>query len=82
MGRVMKREADRYGSRIQLGGDMHQQHAEFIDWARSYDYAKAPIRSLDLHNQWMQRMHCPVIRLNSNQRVGDLCDEFLQKAVA
>jgi hypothetical protein len=81
MDRIMQREALRYGARIQPGGDMHQQHVEFVDWARSYDYAKAPVRSLDLHNRWMQRMHCPIIRLNSDQRVSDLCDEFLQKAV-
>jgi adenylate kinase family enzyme len=34
MARLLQREQQRYGSRIQPGGDMHAQHLEFMDWAR------------------------------------------------
>jgi hypothetical protein len=46
----------------------------FLRWARSYDTAAAPIRSLDLHETWMQRLPCPVLRLDSRQSVGALVD--------
>ena len=74
LARVSKREQDRYGSRISNGGDMCDQHLAFIDWARSYDYAKAPIRSLDLHERWMLRLRCPIIRLDSRNSVEHLRD--------
>ncbi len=77
MERIMRRECDRYGSRIESGGDMHATHIEFLDWARSYDHAKAPTRSLDLHEKWMKRLSCPILHLDSAAQVNDLCDRIL-----
>lgn len=82
MARVAERERQRYGSRILPGGDMHHQHLEFMDWANSYDDAKAPIRSLDLHERWMRRLNCPIIRVDSNRPVDELCDEIFERTVA
>jgi hypothetical protein len=53
MERIAKRQYEHYGTKIAEGGDMQVQHDEFMEWARSYDYAQAPIRSLDLHKQWI-----------------------------
>lgn len=78
MARLLHREQLRYGSRIQPGGDMHTQHLEFMAWARSYDEARAPIRSLDLHERWMQRLSCPVVRLDSRRPTGALLEEVLE----
>ena len=76
--RLRSRELLRYGSRIQPGGDMHQQHLEFMEWAESYDSAKAPIRSLDLHTSWMKRLDCPVVELDSANSVEELCDQLFE----
>ena len=78
MSRIAERERARYGSRILPGGEMYEQHLEFMDWAARYDYAKAPIRSFDLHERWMSRLNCPIVRLESKRPVGELCDEILQ----
>ena len=40
--RLYDRELERHGNRIEAGGDMHQQHIEFIAWAESYDTARHP----------------------------------------
>lgn len=80
MARLAERERERYGASILAGGELHAQHLEFIEWAASYDRAKAPIRSLDLHERWMSRLSCPVIRLDSVAPVGELCDDVLQRA--
>ena len=82
MGRLRKREILRHGARIQPGGDMHRQHQEFLGWAESYDSAKAPIRSLDLHNRWMKRLDCPVLELDSTNPVEELCDQICEQTDA
>jgi len=77
---MIERERERYGSRILPGGEMHAQHLEFMEWAGSYDYARAPIRSFDLHERWMLDLGCPIIRLDSDRPVEELSDEVLQRA--
>lgn len=78
MQRILARERDRYGDRIEPGGDMRDSHVEFMNWARSYDTAKAPTRSLDLHEKWMKQLSCPVVRLDSSLNVSELSSAVLQ----
>lgn len=82
MARILERERLRYGSRILPGGDMHTQHLDFMAWARSYDTARAPIRSLELHERWMRRLVCPIIRLDSERPVAELVNEVLEWTAA
>jgi adenylate kinase family enzyme len=77
MARLLERERRRYGPRILPGGDLHAQHLAFLEWTRSYDYACAPVRSLDLHERWMARLPCPVLRLDASRTVEALCAEVL-----
>ena len=79
MARLADRERERYGSRILPGGDMHATHEEFMAWARSYDHGRAPIRSLDLHERWLTRLPCPVLRLDAGRSVEALGDEVLAR---
>lgn len=72
MARLAERERRRYGPRLLPGGDLHAHHDAFMDWARSYDQARAPVRSLDLHERWMARLPCPVLRLDASQPVEAL----------
>jgi len=78
MTRLCAREQLRYGERIVPDGDMHAAHLQFMEWAQSYDVAKAPTRSLDLHEQWMRRLACPIIRLDSDRPIAALCAEVLR----
>ena len=81
MQRLADRERERYGSRIESGGDMHATHLGFMDWARNYDDGKPPIRSLELHEKWMCRLACPIIRLDSSRPVDELCDAVIERSV-
>ncbi len=65
MARLAARERARYGERLLPGGDMHRQSREFLAWAESYDTAAPSIRSLALHELWMKRLPCPVMRLDT-----------------
>ncbi len=82
MARLVERERGRYGPRIRPGGDMHAAHVAFIDWARSYDHARAPVRSLDLHERWMAALSCPVLRLDASRPVEALCAAVVALAAA
>lgn len=61
--RLKKREQERYGSRILPGGDMHQAHLEFIEWAAQYDQGVMSGRSKKRHEDWLARLSCPVLRI-------------------
>ena len=76
MQRIAERERKRYGTRIEPGGDMHQNHCYFMEWASGYDSAGMDMRSLELHEWWIARLSCPVLRLDSGDSV-----EVLSKAV-
>ena len=56
--------------------------AFLVSCYRPRDHAKAPIRSLDLHEHWMHQLDCPIIRLDSAGPVDELCDEVLVRVVA
>lgn len=63
--RLRRREQERYGDRIRPGGDMHQAHLEFIEWAAQYDQGYMSGRSKKRHEEWMARLPCPVLRIEN-----------------
>lgn len=77
MQRLAVRECSRYGDRILPSGDLCTAHLEFMDWARSYDSAQTPTRSLDLHERWMNELPCPLIKLDSSRPVEELVREVV-----
>ena len=56
--RLKKRESLAFGSRILPGGDMHEAHLRFIDWARAYDTGNADMRSRAMHDEWQKLLPC------------------------
>ncbi len=76
--RLRSREREEFGQRIEPGGDMYANHLDFIAWARSYDSAHPPIRSLALHEQWITNSVAPTIRVNSKHDISSLVQDVLQ----
>ncbi|MBQ7338601.1 MAG: hypothetical protein IJW40_09155 [Clostridia bacterium] len=56
--RLKQREKDRFGSRIEQGGDMYRQHLEFIEWAKAYDTGGMNMRSKAKHDEWQKLLSC------------------------
>jgi adenylate kinase family enzyme len=77
MDRLRKREATRWGSRIQPGGDMAAINAAFIAWAEAYDTAGSLRRGLVTHEAWLRDQPAPVLRLDSSAPVSDLVSAVL-----
>lgn len=73
LARLRAREAERYGeAAISLGGEMHEQHLAFLQWAAGYDDVAFEGRSRALHETWMDRLTCPVVRLDGDRPVVSL----------
>ncbi len=77
LARLAARETARYGPRMLPGGDMHENVQEFLAWARRYDDGGLDVRSRALHEQYIAKFTCPVIELDSEQRVDSLVRELL-----
>jgi len=76
--RLLDRELEEFGARVMPGGDMHESHRKFMSWAKSYEQARPPIRSLALHEQWIANSDAPTARVNSMYDVSSLVEELLQ----
>ncbi len=59
--RLEKRERERFGSRIDRGGDMYDIHRAFMEWAAAYDGGGPEMRSRAKHDAWQKLLRCPVI---------------------
>ncbi len=84
--RIENREKERFGSRIEFGGDMYQQHVDFIEWAKMYDDGDNTIRSKKLHDEWQKQLLCEILCLDGadslEQNFLKVIEKFeLQKTV-
>ncbi len=64
MARLKEREAAEFGTRILPGGDMYQQHQDFLQWAAQYDTGSVNMRSSANHDAWQKLLPCRKIVLN------------------
>lgn len=64
--RLKRRERERFGNRIDFGGDMFENHRAFIDWAFSYDSSGLDMRSKAKHDEWQNLLQCHQILLDGS----------------
>ena len=69
--RLERRESERFGQRIQSGGDMYQDHKDFIEWAGAYDTGALDMRSKALHMAWLENVTCPVLTMDGTKALRD-----------
>lgn len=79
--RVLRRERELYGSRLMAGGDMEDDHAEFMRWTAGYDDSTAQgTNTLALHEAFLRKVSCPVIRIvepiSVEEAAARIADEF------
>ncbi len=66
IGRLEKRERDRFGNRIDAGEDMFERHKKFMAWATSYDDGGLDMRSRSEHDKWQTQLQCPLLVLDGS----------------
>ncbi len=69
--RIKSREKQRFGSRVEPGGDMHQGHIDFLEWAKLYDTGGVDMRSQAKHDQWQKLLPCPILHLDGNESLEE-----------
>lgn len=74
--RLKRREFARFGNRIRPGGDLYATHMNFIEWAASYDTADNTHRSFAMHNEWKNKLLCPLLFLDGTKPVEELIREI------
>ncbi|MDQ0454337.1 AAA family ATPase [Rhizobium paknamense] len=79
MARIRRREAERFGPRIQPGGDMFEASQAFLAWAEAYDRAGLEHRSRASHEAWLSRRQTPVLRLDSARPLRELLLDVLER---
>ena len=74
--RLMAREIERYGNRIDPGNDMYEIHKEFIEWNKKYETGGMEMRSRKSELTWISDAKCKILKLENN----DLPEEELKIA--
>ena len=69
---MLEREAKRYEQEaIRVGGKLHEASKAFIQWASICDTGDMKVRSRALHEYWLERLKCPVLRLEGDLTVEE-----------
>lgn len=74
--RLKEREYRKFGDRIMPGGDMYNNHIEFIEWAGKYDTAGFEQRSRIFHMDWLKHITCPIINVDGTTPLNELVKQI------
>lgn len=80
MKRLQKRERERYGARIEKGGDLYKINKQRLKWAESYETAGLETRSLKAHKNYEKTYNINPIIIDSKNTVEDNI-EILEKTI-
>ncbi|MCU0445065.1 MAG: AAA family ATPase [Microscillaceae bacterium] len=71
MERLKKREFERYGGELQINKAIQLNHQAFMEWASQYENPDFEGRSLKVHNDWIKKLHCKVLRMDGELELND-----------
>lgn len=70
--RLKARELLEYGDRILEGGDMHEDHLDFVEWAGHYDANDLEGRKLEIHLERIELLSCPVLNIKGDRNIKSI----------
>lgn len=76
--RLQQREFLRFGARIQHGGDMEEEHQNFMQWASEYDEGSEEMRSKKMHDRWQAMLPCTHLDLDGTLPIDELIHRVQQ----
>ncbi|PTV93936.1 adenylate kinase family enzyme [Halanaerobium saccharolyticum] len=77
--RLKSREQQRFGSAVLPGGKMFERHQKFLDSAARYDYDQTEFRNKRTHEEWMQKLDCPIIKIEGEKTVKEIVSIIEEK---
>lgn len=69
--RLKQREREHFGSRIDVGGDMYENHQDFLQWAAAYDSGGLEMRSSAKHDDWEKLLQCKKVVLDGSRPLDE-----------
>ncbi len=76
--RLAAREKQRFGDRIAPGGDMHEIHVAFREWASQYDDPTFSGRNRAWHERWMSTQTAPTARVDGLNSAEKMAADVIQ----
>lgn len=76
--RLAKREAQRFGDRLAPGGDMHDIHMAFREWASQYDNPHFSGRNRQRHEAWLSEQTATVLRIDGESTAEIMAANAIQ----
>ena len=77
MPRLRRREQARFGEALAPGGELFEDHQAFLAWASAYEIGRENMRSRVHHENWLQSLPCPVLRLSGAEPVDVLLEQLV-----
>ncbi|WP_345891519.1 hypothetical protein [Pseudomonas chlororaphis] len=74
-------EKARFGDRTAPGGDMHDVHVVFCEWASQYDNPDFPERNRARHEAWIAEQTAQVLRVDGASIVEDMAAQPLHSVI-
>lgn len=62
-----------------MGGDMYDNHVDFINWAASYDDGGIDMRSKAKHDDWQKQLICPFISVDGSMPIAEIFELIKRK---
>ena len=75
--RLIEREKGQFGSRVERGGDLYQNHCEFLRFAERYDDGGLDMRSKAKHDEWQTLLSCRLLTLDGSQTLRHNWEKIL-----
>ncbi|WP_454800963.1 adenylate kinase [Mucilaginibacter phyllosphaerae] len=79
MQRLHNREVERYGEQIYSDPFRADQYKKFTDWASGYDDNTTNGRNLSVHQLWLSRVTCPLLKIEGDTSVARRIDMIMNK---
>ena len=70
--RIMEREKERLGERINPGGDLYNQHQDFLQWISDYEENPETLRSRRQHLLWLDDVNKTVLKITEELSLKEL----------
>jgi adenylate kinase family enzyme len=74
MQRLKDREFERYGHVIYTDPARIKEYQRFLEWAEAYDTNAISGRTLQVHEDWLSRVDCPVLRITGDTSIQERID--------